>query len=226
MQNKMRICSTIQVMNTDPLASPEILAKAAVHLSKNDPRLAPIIAATGLATLEPHQDYYRALADSIIGQQLSVKAASTIKLRFRELFGGNFPEPEAILERSVEELRTAGLSGAKAAYIQDLALHILDGRVRFDTLADQTNAEITTDLTAVKGIGEWTAHMFLMFCVGRTDVLAYGDLGVRAAVKIIYDFTELPTKQEVEKIARDNKWHPYESVACWYLWRSLDNAPE
>jgi DNA-3-methyladenine glycosylase II len=209
----------------NPLASPTTLRTAAKHLSAADPRLAPIIASAGLAKLTPHTNYYRALGDSIIGQQLSIKAASSIKQRFYDLFGGTFPEPQAILTRSIEELRTAGLSGAKARYIQDLAQRIVDGSVRFDTLAEQSNEEIVAELTAVKGIGEWTVHMFLMFCVGRTDVLAYGDLGVRAAIKKLYGFTELPTKDEVDHIAKRNNWHPFQSVACWYLWRSLENTP-
>ena len=212
-------------MTINPLASPKTLKQAAQHLADNDPKLAPIIASAGLASYEPHQDYYRALGDSIIGQQLSVKAAASIKRKFRDLFDGSFPEPEAILTRSVEELRAVGFSRAKAAYIQDLAQHIIDGRIRFNRLAEQSNQEIITELTAVKGIGEWTVHMFLMFCVGRLDVLAYGDLGTRTAIKNIYGFASLPTKQEVEKIAQDNNWHPYESVACWYLWRSLENSP-
>lgn len=204
---------------------PEDLQKAADHLAAHDPVLAPVIIAHGLSTFTPHRDYYRALGDSIIGQQLSVKAASTIKGRFRDLFGGEFPVPEAILSKSIEELRTAGLSGAKAKYIQDLAQHILDGKVRFDTLDNQSNEEIIAELTDVKGIGEWTVHMFLMFCVGRLDVLATGDLGVRSGIKKLYGLDALPTPRQVTEIAKQNHWHPYESVACWYVWRSLDNAP-
>jgi DNA-3-methyladenine glycosylase II len=201
------------------------LQKAADYLAAHDPALADVISEHGLSDFAPHHDYYRALGDSIIGQQLSVKAASTIKKRFRDLFDGNFPAPEAILEKSIEELRTAGLSGAKAKYIQDLAQHIIDGRVRFDTLDTQTNEEIIAELTDVKGIGEWTVHMFLMFCVGRLDVLATGDLGVRSGIKKLYGLAELPSPQQVAEIAKRNHWHPYESVACWYIWRSLDNAP-
>jgi DNA-3-methyladenine glycosylase II len=212
-------------MSKDQLASPENLTRAAKHLSKYDPKLATVIAAAGLASYAPHHDYYRALVDSIIGQQLSVKAASSIKKRFRELFSDTFPEPEAILTKSIEDLRGVGFSRAKAAYVQDLAQHIIDGKIRFDKLAEQANEEIIAELTAVKGIGEWTVHMFLMFSVGRLDVLAYGDLGVRNGVKLVYDLEELPSKQDMENIAKKYKWHPYESVACWYMWHSLDNAP-
>lgn len=203
-----------------------VLARASQHLAEHDAVLAPVIAQAGPCLLEPHGEYYRALGDSIIGQQLSVKAAASIKRRFRALFDGDFPEPAAILDKSVEALRTAGLSNAKANYLRDLAQHIVDGQLKFDKLDQQTNQEIIIELTDVKGIGEWTAHMFLMFCMGRMDVLPYGDLGVRSAIRKLYGLDHLPNKQEIEQLAAEHSWHPYESVACWYLWRSLDNAPD
>ncbi len=205
--------------------SPALAAKAAQHLASSDAKLAVVIAQTGVCTITPHKEYYRALGDSIIGQQLSVKAASTIKTRFRDLFGGEFPEPQAILAKSVEELRTCGLSGSKANYIRDLAQHIIDGKVVFDKLDYQSNQEIIDELTDVKGIGEWTVHMFLMFCMGRMDVLATGDLGVRSGIKKLYGLDELPSPQAVTELAVANGWPPYESVACWYIWRYLDNSP-
>ncbi|MGF7229578.1 MAG: DNA-3-methyladenine glycosylase family protein [Candidatus Saccharibacteria bacterium] len=195
------------------------------YLSDHDPRLASAITRAGLCSIKPHHDYYRALGDSIIGQQLSVKAAATIKQRFRDLFGGEFPSPEAILQKSIEELRTAGLSASKAGYIQDLAQHILDGRIDFSDIDSLSNQEIITKLTDVKGIGEWTVHMFLMFCVGRSDVLATGDLGVRNGIQALYSLEKLPTPQQVTDIAVANHWHPFESFACWYVWHSLDNKP-
>ncbi len=201
------------------------LATAAEHLARHDPILAPIIALHGLPRYEPHQDYYAALVNSIIGQQLSVKAAASIKQRFKNLFGGSLPVPEAILQTPHDELRSVGLSNAKANYIRDLAEHVVDGRISFDKIPQQSNPEIIAELTDVKGIGEWTVHMFLMFCVGRLDVLATGDLGVRNAVRNLYDLEAAPSPQQVTAIAEQNHWHPYESVACWYLWRSLDNSP-
>lgn len=207
------------------LASLQELQKAADYLAKNDPVLAPIITETGLAEFEPHTDYYAALVNSIIGQQLSVKAAASIKKRFRDLYDGALPTPEAILKTTTEDLRGVGFSGAKVKYVHDLAEHILDGRITFDRLAEQSNDEIIAELTDVKGIGEWTAHMFLMFCVGRLDVLPVGDLGVRNGVRALYAFPEVPSPQQVTEVAARNKWHPYESVASWYIWRSLDNAP-
>jgi DNA-3-methyladenine glycosylase II len=202
------------------------LIEASSHLAAHDSKLAQIIAASPACDFAPHTDYYGALVNSIIGQQLSVKAAAAIKKRFRELFGSeNYPSPEAILEKSTEDLRAVGLSFAKIKYIRDLAEHVLDGRLTFKNLAAQTNQEIITELTDVKGIGEWTVHMFLMFCVGRLDVLPTGDLGVRNAVRNIYGFQDAPSPAEVKEIAAKNSWHPYETVASWYLWRSLDNAP-
>jgi DNA-3-methyladenine glycosylase II len=208
------------------IASKTELQRAARHLSQHDPVLAPIIARAGLAVIEPHQDYYGALVNSIIGQQLSVKAASTIKQRFGALFDDSLPAPAAILEKSVEELRSAGLSGAKANYIRDLAQHVIDGRLRFDRLDAQSNDEIITELTDVKGIGVWTAHMFLMFCMGRLDVLPVGDLGIRNGIRALYGFDTTPTADQIIDLAKQNHWHPYESAASWYVWHSLDNEPK
>ena len=208
-----------------PLAAKPELQKAAAHLAAHDAALAPVIAQNGLADLEPHTDYYGALVNSIIGQQLSVKAAATIKARFRDLFGGELPSPEQLLAVSVEDLRAVGFSNAKTNYVRDLAEHIIDGRVRFDTIDSKTNEEIIAELTDVKGIGEWTVHMFLMFCMGRLDVLPVGDLGVRNGVRKLYGFTDVPTPAQLIEIAEKYHWHPYESVASWYIWRSLDNSP-
>ena len=201
------------------------LKKAAEHLSKVDPVLAPVIARAGLPDLKRHDDYYGALVNSIIGQQLSVKAAASIKRKFRDLFDGELPAPEQILAKSVEDLRAVGFSRAKANYVRDLAQHVVDGRVRFDHLDGLTNQEIITELTDVKGIGEWTVHMFLMFCMGRLDVLPVGDLGIRNGIRELYGLDELPTPSQISEIANQYKWHPYESVASWYVWHSLDNAP-
>lgn len=205
------------------LATPPTLRTAVQHLATQDKILRPIIAEAGLPTLQPHRQYYRALADSIIGQQLSIKAAASIKHRFRELFGGIFPTPEMILKKTPEELRTTGLSGAKAIYIRDLAQHIKDGKVRFDKIASQSNETIIAELTDVKGIGVWTVHMFLIFCIGRLDVLPVGDLGIRNGVQKLYGLKGLPTPDQIIEIAEQYKWHPYESVASWYVWHSLDN---
>ena len=207
------------------IADQNSLQDAATHLARIDPVLGKVIASAGPCTITPHLNYYQALVESIVGQQLSVKAAASILKRFIELFGGEFPDPRAILEKTIEELRTAGLSGAKARYIQDLALHVQGGSIRFDHLDSLTNEEIIKELTAVKGIGEWTAHMFLMFCMGRLDILAVGDLGIRTGIMKLYNLAELPTPLQVADFARERQWHPHESIACWYIWHSLDNKP-
>ena len=198
---------------------------AAEHLSKTDPVLQPIIARVGLCTIRPNTDYYQELVDAIISQQLSVHAARSIENRFRDLFGGKFPLPEQILTTDVETLRNIGFSRAKAAYVLDLAQHVVDGKVRFDHLDALSNDEVSTELTAVKGIGEWTAHMFLMFCMGRTDVLPVGDLGIRNGIRALYGFIDAPTPDQIRAVAEKNGWHPYESIASWYVWQSLDNTP-
>ncbi len=197
------------------------MQKAANHLSKKDPILAPVIAQVGLCTLAPHTNYYQELVESIIGQQLSIKAAAAINKRFIDLFDGTFPKPQQILEKSVEELRAVGFSGAKARYVLDLAQHVVDGRVKFDHLDSLKNEQIIAELTDVKGIGEWTVHMFLMFCMGRLDVLPVGDLGIKTGVKQLYGLDHLPTPAEITQIAKQNNWAPYPSVASWYVWQSI-----
>jgi len=202
------------------------MQKAADHLAKHDLVLAAVIAKYSLCDITPNKNYYQELVDAIISQQLSVKAARSIEKRFCELFGSsNFPPPEKILQKSVEELRMVGLSRGKAAYILDLAQHVVDGRVKFDHLDALSNDEVIKELTAVKGIGEWTAHMFLMFCMGRLDVLAHGDLGIRNGIQKLYGLDHSPAPDEIKGLAKKNTWHPYESVACWYIWQSLDNTP-
>jgi DNA-3-methyladenine glycosylase II len=202
-----------------------LVLEAAEYLSEHDPVLGTIIERVGPCTIRPNSDYYQELVDAIISQQLSVHAAHSIETRFRELFGGHFPTAEEILTTDVEALRAIGFSRAKAAYVLDLAAHIADGRVRFDHLDSLTNDEVIAELTAVKGIGTWTAHMFLMFCMGRTDILPVGDLGIRNGIRKLYGFDDAPTPQQITDLAVANGWHPYESIASWYVWQSLDNAP-
>ncbi|HSX06321.1 MAG TPA: DNA-3-methyladenine glycosylase [Candidatus Saccharimonadia bacterium] len=202
-----------------------VAQEAADYLSEHDPALRPVIAATGLCTIRPHENYYQELVDSIIGQQLSVHAARSIEKRFRDLFGGHFPTPEEILTTDVETLRGLGFSRAKGSYVLDLAQHIVHGKVRFDHLDSLSNDEVIAELIAVKGIGVWTAHMFLMFCMGRTDILPVGDLGIRNGIRKLYGLDNAATPQQISNIAIQNNWHPYESIASWYVWQSLDNMP-
>jgi DNA-3-methyladenine glycosylase II len=212
-------------MSYTTVASPQLLIRAADHLAAHDLRLAPLIHLFGPAKLAPHTNYYQELVESIVGQQLSVKAAATINRRFVELFDNGFPTPQDILEKPTETLRLAGLSKAKANYVHDLAVHIADGRLSFESFEALSNQEIIARLTAVKGIGEWTAHMFLIFCMGRLDILPVRDLGIRTGIMRLYGLEQLPGTAEVQDVASTHHWHPYESVASWYVWASLDNKP-
>jgi DNA-3-methyladenine glycosylase II len=208
------------------IASPKTLRVAADYLSKADPVLAPVISKAGLPTITPHKNYYQELVESIVSQQLSVKAARTIMNRFLALFpDDNFPAPDQILGKTVEEMRAVGLSRQKATYIQDLAVKVIEGTVRFNHLDTLSNEEVIAELTQIKGVGVWTVHMFLMFCMGRLDVLPTGDLGIKNGIYKLYSLKEKPSVEGMEKIALKNKWHPYESVASWYIWHSLDNKP-
>ena len=213
-------------MSQVPLANPETLKEAAAYLSRVDPTLSPIISRAGIATIIPNKNYYQALVESIISQQLSVKAAATILRRFLDLFPGQeFPTPGMILERDIEELRSVGLSRQKGTYIQDLAVKVIEGTVRFNHLDALTNEDVIAELTQIKGVGTWTVHMFLMFCMGRLDVLPTGDLGIKNGMYNLYELDEKPSPDEMAQLAEAQQWHPYESVASWYIWHSLDNKP-
>ena len=161
---------------------------------------------------------------SIVGQQLSVRAARAIYGRLLEQFDGTPPTPEQILARDPEELRAAvGLSRAKTAFLRSLAEHVLSGELELDRLDALSDDEVTTELVAVKGLGEWSAHMFLMFQLRRPDVLAVGDLGIRRAVERAYGLAELPSAAELTRLAEP--WRPHRTQACLVLWHSLDNKP-
>lgn len=208
------------------VANPETLQQAADHLANVDPVLAPIIARAGLPTITPHKNYYQELVESIVSQQLSIKAAATILKRFVGLFpSSDFPAPDQILSKNIEELRAVGLSRQKATYIQDLAVKVIEGTVRFNHLDALSNDEVIAELTQIKGVGVWTVHMFLMFCMGRLDVLPTGDLGIKNGIQKLYNLPDKPSVEQMQMIAHNNNWHPYESVASWYVWHSLDNKP-
>lgn len=207
-----------------PVISDPLAQQAADHL-RGDPVLAPLIERFGLCPLRPHTNYYRELVESIIGQQLSIKAAASINRRFLELFEGEFPDAHTLLAQPAENLRDVGFSGAKVRYVQDLAQHVIDGRLEFSHFDQLSNEDIIAELVPVKGIGEWTTHMFLMFCMARPDVLPVGDLGIRNGLQRLYQLDQLPSPDDIRGIALRGNWHPYESIACWYVWQSLDNAP-
>lgn len=195
------------------------MRKALNHLKNCDPVLRGIIERVGPFRMEYGPPEFHSLAESILYQQLNGKAAATIFARFVALTGDPVT-PEGILKLSLEQLRGVGLSKQKSAYLRDLAEKTASGLLDFSKLADLPDEEVIAHLTQVKGIGVWTAQMFLMFTLRRPDVLPTGDYGVQAAIKKHYRKRKLPKPKDMEKIAR--RWAPYRSIACWYLWRSLD----
>jgi DNA-3-methyladenine glycosylase II len=195
------------------------MRKAINHLKKSDPVLRGIIERVGPFRMEYGPPEFHSLAEAIVYQQLNGKAAVTIFKRFAALAGEPLT-PEGILQLSDEQLRSVGLSKQKSAYIKDLATKTRDGSLDFAKLPELSDGEVVKHLTQVKGIGVWTAQMFLMFTLRRPDVLPTGDYGVQAAIKKHYRKRKLPNPKEMERIAAP--WSPYRSVACWYLWKSLD----
>jgi DNA-3-methyladenine glycosylase II len=195
------------------------MRKAVNHLKKCDPVLRAIIERVGPCRMEFGAPEFSSLAESIVYQQLNGTAAATIFNRFAALAGEPLT-PEGILKLSDEQLRSVGLSKQKSAYLKDLSAKAAAGVLDFARLPDLSDDEVIEHLTQVKGIGVWTAHMFLMFSLRRPNVLPTGDYGVQVAIKKHYRKRKLPKPKDMEKIAR--AWEPYRSVACWYMWRSLD----
>jgi DNA-3-methyladenine glycosylase II len=199
---------------------------ALARLRAADPVMAGLIDRFGspdgvLARRGPRPgDAYGTLVRSIVGQQLSTTAARTIFERLVALFGGRTPTPRELLDTDPEELRRVGMSRSKVAFLRDLAEHVEDRELRLDRLAELPDEEVLEQLTAIKGLGPWTVHMFLIFHLGRPDVLPVGDLGIRRAVQAEYGLKELPAPGELGRIAE--AWRPHRSLACLYLWRSLD----
>jgi len=195
------------------------MRKAVDHLKKSDPILRAIIERAGPCRMEFGEPEFGSVAEAIVYQQLNGKAAVTIFNRFVALAGDPLT-PEGILKLSDAQLRGVGLSKQKSAYLKDLAKKTSDGVLNFARLPEMTDEEVSEHLMQVKGIGEWTAHMFLMFSLRRPNVLPTGDYGVQVAMKKHYKKRKLPKPKDMKKIAR--AWEPYRSVACWYMWRSLD----
>ena len=185
--------------------------------------LGSLIERVGPCRLEARREgtHYEALVRSIVFQQLSGKAAGTIHARFRALYPRNRPRPELVLQSTDAALRAAGLSRQKVGYLRDLATHTRNG-LPLERLSRFDDERVIETLTVVKGIGRWTAEMYLMFRLGRHDVLPVDDLGIRSAMRRAYNMRALPDKQRMRKIAE--AWRPYRSLACFYLWRSLDSA--
>jgi DNA-3-methyladenine glycosylase II len=195
------------------------MRKALNHLKQCDPVLRAIIERVGPYRMSYGDADFASVAETIVYQQLNGKAAETIFQRFAALAGEPIT-PEGILKLSDQQLRAVGLSKQKSAYLKDLAAKTAEGLLDFKRLPDLSDEEVIEHLTQVKGIGVWTAHMFLMFSLRRPNVLPTGDYGVQMAIKKHYRKRKLPKPKDMEKIAR--AWHPYRSVACWYMWRSLD----
>ena len=205
--------------------SPNYKRKAVVHLRKVDPVMARLIDTIGTCklTLRDQGSHFDAIARSIVFQQLSGKAASTIHGRFEGLYGGRSPLPAELTVTPDERLRGAGLSRGKSAYLKDLAARVVSGDLPVEMLHELSDEEVIAALTRVKGIGRWTAQMFLMFRLGRPDVLPDLDLGVQKGIQIAYRLRKLPSPERVKKIGA--KWAPYRTIASWYLWRLLDAPP-
>ena len=196
------------------------MLKAIQHLKKADPVLARIIRDVGPYTMEYREPSFETLVRSIVYQQLSGRVASVIFGRLHAAAGVQYLTPAAIMKLRPERMRKLGLSAAKTIYIRELAKHTNRGSVIFETLSEADDATVIEHLTQVKGIGVWTAQMFLMFALRRPDVLPTGDLGIRTAMKRAWALEELPKPAEMEKLAA--AWKPWSTVACWYLWRHLD----
>lgn len=207
-------------------------ARARKALAAADPTMAALIERIGeidIATRlrrrqeERPADAYGALLRAIVGQQLSTKAARTIYLRVLERFGGATPSPEQLLAANEEDLRAAGLSGRKTEYVRDLASHVLSGELELDRLDQLSDEEVIEEIVAVRGLGQWTAEMFLLFHLERPDVLSGGDLGIRKAIQIEYGLKEMPPPKRVLEIGEP--WRPHRSLASLYLWESLAAVP-
>ena len=209
-----------------PVADP---SEALAHLRGADPVMAGLIeryeepnGVLARRNLRP-SDAYGALVRSILGQQISTKAAKAIFGRLTAMFGDRTPTPHELLASDPEELRRVGLSRMKVVFLRDLAEHVEDGRLDLACLPELPDEEVLAGLTQVKGLGPWTAHVFLIFHLGRPDVLPVGDLGIRRAVQVEYGLDGPPDVPQLERIAEP--WRPWRTLACLYLWRSLDNAP-
>ena len=190
-------------------------------LSNADQRMGKLIEKFGPPNFNLMNNYYESLIRSIVYQQLSGKAASIIYERFLDLFVFDiYPKPKDVLEVSIETLRSSGLSYQKVNYIRDLSEKWQDGTMNLTDIDSMTDEEISSELIKVKGIGQWTADMFLMFTLGRPDVFPFGDLGIQKGVMILTNMNRLPTQKEMER--KTKKWQPYRTVAAWYLWKLVD----
>jgi len=191
------------------------------HLFKNDKYLAKIIEKSERCSILPKRNYYAALVRSIIQQQLSIYSAAAIHRKFLTHFSNKII-PENVLETPDELLRSLGLSNAKVKYVKDLSEKVISGEVKLSGFIGKPDGEIIEHLTRVKGIGVWTVHMFLIFAIGRLNVLPVNDLGLKRAILNVYGLRKMPDEKKIIKISKENNWDPYNSIASWYLWKSLE----
>jgi DNA-3-methyladenine glycosylase II len=202
---------------------------AYTDLAASDPVMARLIDRLGKLSMDtrrkrtPALDAYGTLLRSVVGQQVSVKAAAAIYGRVVDLFGGGTPKPQQLLDADPQALRDAGLSWRKVEYVRDLAAHVLSGELELDRLSELSDEEVIAAITAVRGFGLWSAQVFCMFFLERPDILPIGDLGIRRAVEIEYGLDEIPPPKEVERIGEP--WSPHRTLASIYLWETLHNEP-
>ncbi|MFQ5665779.1 MAG: DNA-3-methyladenine glycosylase family protein [Candidatus Binatia bacterium] len=200
--------------------TPALLRAGTAHLRQADPRLGAVIEQVGACRLQPRGQIYRSLFRAVLYQQLAGAAAAAIEGRLRGHFAGTIPSPADFLRARPQSLRRTGVSGRKLSYLRDLATAFATGRLRPQRLARLTDEEIVAAVTTVHGIGEWTAHMLLIFSLGRPDVLPVGDYGVRKGIQRLYALRRFPQAGTLTRIAAP--WRPYRSIASWYIWRSID----
>ena len=197
-----------------------MIDKKAFKFLKKDPKFAKIIMQVGDYNVKITKNRYQSLVESIISQQLSGSAANSITKKFRKLYKSKFPKPRDIIKTSDSKLRTTGLSKMKIVYIKELSKKIESKELNMRKISTQSNEQVIEVLTDVKGIGRWTAEMFLIFSLGRLDILPVGDLGLKKGIQSMYSLKELPEKEQIEQLAES--WKPYRTVATWYLWKSLE----
>ena len=197
-----------------------MIDKKAIKFLKKDPKFAKIIMQVGDYNVKITKNRYQSLVEAIISQQLSGSAANSITKKFRKLYKSKFPKPRDIIKTSDSKLRTTGLSKMKIVYIKELSKKIESKELNMRKISTQSNEQVIEVLTDVKGIGRWTAEMFLIFSLGRLDILPVGDLGLKKGIQSMYSLKELPEKEQIEQLAES--WKPYRTVATWYLWKSLE----
>lgn len=196
-----------------------MIDKKAIKFLKKDPKFAKIIMQIGDYNVKITKNRYQSLVEAIISQQLSGFAANSIIKKFRKLYKSKFPKPRDVIKTSDSKLRTTGLSKMKIVYIKELSKKIESKELNMRKISTQSDEQVIEALTDVKGIGRWTAEMFLIFSLGRLDILPVGDLGLKKGIQSMYSLKELPEKEQIEQLAES--WKPYRTVATWYLWKSL-----